>query len=131
MSTPAEAAGRFAAVCLLGLVLGAVYGFLRPLRRRHVHIADSIFLLCFTRAWLEAGFRICQGDLRIGYALGLFPGIFLWELTAGKLLRPVIDMIWKGIWKILGIPRYVTAKFFKKIAVFVKKYLHLEKNRVQ
>lgn len=121
MSAPAEAAGRFGAVCLLGLILGAVYGFLRPPRQRHVHISDGIFLICFTYAWLLAGFRICEGDLRVGYTLGLFLGIFAWELTVGKLLRPAIDLIWRGIWKILGFPRYVAVKIFQKIAVFVKK----------
>ena len=113
MNAPAEVAGRFAAVCLLGLGLGAVYGFLRPPRQRHAHLADGIFLVFFTWAWLWAGFGICQGDLRLGYTMGLFLGIFAWELTAGRLLRPAIDLLWRGIWKILGFPGKVFAKIFQ------------------
>lgn len=121
MNAPAEVAGRFAAVCLLGLGLGAVYGFLRPPRQRHVHLTDGIFLVFFTWAWLWAGFGICQGDLRLGYTMGLFLGIFAWELTAGRLLRPAIDLLWRGIWKILGFPGKVFAKIFQKTRNFVKK----------
>ena len=62
MNAPAEVAGRFAAVCLLGLGLGAVYGFLRPPRQRHAHLG--------VHYWAVSG-DLCMGaDRRKAAAAG-------------------------------------------------------------
>ena len=118
MTPPAVAAGRLAIACGLGLVLGLVYGFLRPMRARATHLGDGIFLLCATGAWLYLGFGICEGDLRLGYFAGLFAGGFLWEMTVGRLLRPVFFAFWKVFFRIWDFPRYVIRIFFKKHGFF-------------
>ena len=97
MTAPDLAARRFALSCLLGCVLGVIYGFLRPLRRRFPVLGDLLFLPAVFWLWLEVSFRICRGDLRLGYSFGLAAGCFLWEATAGRLLRPVFEGIWKGL----------------------------------
>ena len=66
MTDPLTSAYRFAIACLLGCGLGLWYGFLRPLRLRHPHISDLLFLPGAVYAWLLLGFQICRGDLRPG-----------------------------------------------------------------
>lgn len=120
MTAPALAASRFAAACLMGLGLGVLYGFLRPLRPRRTALADGIFLAALVWVWLQLSFGICRGDLRLGYSAGLFCGAAVWEMTLGRLLRPAFFGFWAGtarIWR--GIMRPVK-KFFQKIGDFVK-----------
>ena len=111
MTAPALAAARFSAACLLGMGLGVIYGFLRPLRPRLTVLADLLFLVCFGMAWTYLGFGICQGDLRIGYFAGLPIGILLWDQTAGRLLRPVFSGFWRLVRKILGVIFLPMVKF--------------------
>ena len=85
MTPPGTAAGRFLAAGLLGLVLGLVYGCLRPLRRRA--LADLLFLLAAGWAWLYLNFDICRGDIRPGITASLGVGALVWELTVGRLFR--------------------------------------------
>ena len=66
MTAPALDAARFSAACLLGMGLGVIYGFLRPLRPRLTALADLIFVACFGAAWVYHSFGICRGDLRLG-----------------------------------------------------------------
>jgi hypothetical protein len=120
MTPPALAAWRFAAACLYGTGLGVIYSFLRPLRPKRTALADGLFLLAFLFAWLELGFRICKGDLRIGYTAGLLTGIFIWELTLGKLMKPVFSGFWKGIASILEWILYPMKKFLQKIYKILK-----------
>ena len=89
MTAPGIAARRFLISCLLGLGLGFVYGFLRPFRRRFPKLGDTLFLVAAGWAWLQLSFRVCQGDLRIGYCFGLLAGTLIWELSLGRFLRPV------------------------------------------
>ena len=100
MTAPYLAAQRFGIACLLGCILGIWYGFLRPLRPRRTGFADMLFLVGAYLVWLELGFGVCHGDLRLGYASGLFLGGIVWESTAGKLLRPLYSLFWHGIGKI-------------------------------
>jgi len=116
MITPEVAARRFLLSCLLGMVLGFVYGGLRPMRRRFPKLGDGLFLLAAVRLWLELSFRICRGDLRIVYSFGLLAGCCVWEWTAGRLLGPVFD----GIWKSLAAVYRIFAFPAKKILDFVK-----------
>ena len=114
MTAPAVAAGRFGAACLLGLVLGLWYGFLRPLRPRWTALSDLLFLLGVLPVWVYLGFGICGGDLRPGYWVGLFLGGLVWEMTVGKLLRPVFRGFWKELGYIFWLPVHVLKKFFIK-----------------
>lgn len=74
MTPPALSAQRFGAGCLLGVGLGLLYGFLRPLRPRHMLLGDLLFLLGVGWGWLYLDFAVCGGDLRPGYSLGLAVG---------------------------------------------------------
>lgn len=110
MTAPAVALQLWLQAVLIGAVLGAIYGFLAPLRVKATALADGLFLLAVFAGWLVLAFGICAGDIRPGYSAGLLLGGFLWEATAGRLLRPVF---W-GIWRLLFWP--------------VKKYLEFSEN---
>ena len=69
--TPQTAARRLVIALLLGAALGLFYGFLRPLGRRVV-LRDSLFLAGWSLIWLELGFGVCGGDLRLGHCWPLF-----------------------------------------------------------
>ena len=115
MNSPAQDGRRFLIACLLGLGLGLVYGFLRPLRRRRPVLADILFLPFMGYLWLYLGFAVCRGDLRLGYCAGLPLGGIIWELTVGRLLRPVFNLFWKGIFRIFNGFFRIFEKIFKKI----------------
>ncbi len=123
MIAPAEAFRRLLAAVAMGLGLGFVYGFLRPLRRGRCFFADLVFLCCALAAWLQVGFGICGGDLRLGYLAGLPLGAILWECTAGRLLRPAISRFWKILGAILGFPLGLSKKILKKKQKNCKKHL--------
>lgn len=125
MTAPAVAALRFALACALGLGLGVVYSFLRPLRPRLTPLADGLFVLSLLAAWVYLGFGICGGDLRLGYTAGLFVGICLWERTAGRLLRPLFFRFWRllgRIFRMLTAPVVAIFRFFPKIVKIVFAY---------
>ena len=120
MTAPSVAAYRFAVACLYGMGVGALYGFLRPLRPRYTGFADMLTVFALLAAWLQLSFQVCQADLRLGYTAGIFCGAVLWEITAGRLLRPAFRAFWRcasRIWCFLTCP---FKKFFKKIRNFVK-----------
>ena len=131
MIPPAVAAQHFAVACLLGLPLGFVYGFLRPLRQKLPSLGDGLFLILLFAVWLVLGFQVCDGDLRPGYWAGLAAGSFLWELTVGQLLRPLFYKFWGLLFRIIGLPPRFFRKIFKKIHIFKKSYWQMKKNRVQ
>ena len=127
MTGPALDGWRFLCACGIGLCLGVYYGFLRPLRPRHTGLSDLLFLPALGYAWLYLSFAVCRGDIRLSYTAGLFLGAAVWELTAGKWLRPVfqgfwqlISRIWTGIWRPFQ-------KIFKKIYKIAKKLFALWK----
>lgn len=120
MTPPGLSAWRFATACLYGIGLGVIYSFLRPLRPKRTALADGIFLLAFFLVWLELGFRVCRGDLRFGYSAGLPIGIFLWEWTLGKLMRPVFFGFWRVIRILFGWILFPVKKFFQKNGHFFK-----------
>ena len=90
MTTPGIAAGRFLRGLVLGLILGAWYGFLRPLGRRRRTLSDLLFILGVFPVWLYFSFAVCQADLGIGYLASLFVGGFVFDITLGRLLRPFL-----------------------------------------
>ena len=94
MTPPAAAAGQFAGACLLGMGLGLLYGFLRPLRRRRQTPADLLFLLAAGWCWLYLGFGVCRGAVRPAHTFGLAAGAAALELTLGQLLRPIFAIFW-------------------------------------
>ena len=117
MTTPGVAAGRFLQGLVLGLAVGAWYGFLRPLGHRRRTLADCLFILGVFPVWLYFSFAVCQGDLGIGYLASLFVGGFLFDGTFGRLLRPVWSRVWAPVWAFFRVER----RFFKIITVFLKK----------
>ena len=131
MNGPGTDALRFGMACLLGVGLGLLYDFLRPLRPKRTGLADGIFLLAVVWGWVYLGFGVCGGDLRLGYAAGLPVGGLTWEWTLGRWLRPVFTGFWKGFRRILTLLCLPVKKFFKKTGRFSKKYLHLVKNGLQ
>ena len=112
MTEPVLDARRFGIACLLGLGLGLYYGFLRPLRPRHTALSDLLFLPGLFYSWLWLSFAVCQGDIRLGYCMGLLVGALVFEQTVGRWLRPVFRLFWGGIGKI-----------YRHISGFLKKFL--------
>ena len=92
MTAPSVAAYRFAVACLYGMGVGALYGFLRPLRPRYTGFADMLTVFALLAAWLQLSFQVCQADLRLGYTAGIFCGAILWEITAGRLLLSLLSL---------------------------------------
>lgn len=116
--TPPQIAGwRFLCGIGVGLVLGAWYGFLRPLGRHHRHAADLLFVAFLLPAWVYFSFGICKGDLRPGYLPSLLLGGWLFDRTVGRLFSPV----WAGFWNLIGWFYGKIKKIFRKIKFFVKK----------
>lgn len=114
MTTPAQAFYRFCVAMVLGCGLGIYYGFLRPLRPRLTTLSDLLFLPAAVWAWIYLSFGVCAGDIRMGYTLGLFCGGFIWELTVGRLLRPLFSAFWHAV-------RNILAFFFRPLKIFTKK----------
>ena len=87
MTAPALAAHRFVCCCLLGAALGVYYEFLRPLRPRYTLAADALFLTGCVWVWLIMSFRVCRGDLRLGYSAGLLAGALVALVLLAALRR--------------------------------------------
>ena len=100
MTAPETGAVSFLWACLLGAGLGILYGFLRPLRPKATWLADGFFVAAVLIVWLYLSFGICRGDIRLSYTAGLFLGAAVWEMTAGKWLRPVFRGFWRMISRI-------------------------------
>lgn len=127
MTAPALAAHRFMCCCLLGAALGVYYEFLRPLRPRYTLAADALFLTGCVWVWLIMSFRVCRGDLRLGYSAGLLAGGIVWVLAFGSLIAPIFSGFWKFVrqsWALRCCPQ----KNFPNLQKF---YLHLRKNGLQ
>ena len=103
MTAPAEALRHFLLACAIGSCLGAVYGFLRPLRPKWTGLSDLVFVAAAFWGWLVLCFGICRGDIRPGCTAGLFAGGLLWEWSIGRALRPVFSGFWKFVGRIQAI----------------------------
>lgn len=119
MTAPALAAHRFLCCCLLGAALGVYYEFLRPLRPRHTFAADVLFLSGGAWVWLLMSFRVCRGDLRLGYSVGLLAGGIVWDLVFGGLIAPVFSGFWKFVRSLLGFALIPAKKNFKICKNFI------------
>ena len=104
-----------------GAALGVVYDFLRPLRQRHHAPADLIFVLLMLCAWVQYSFGICLGRIRLVTTAAFLLGLWLWERTVSRPLRPVFFGFWRGIFRILGWITFPAVKIFEKIRKFGKK----------
>ena len=116
MTDPRTAAIRFAWACFVGLQLGLLYGFLRPLGAAHRHLADGIFVAGMLAGWLFWAFDICRADMRPVGLFGMALGGILWENTAGRLLRPIFHRFWRIIgkmWDFLLLPGKKILKMVK------------------
>lgn len=121
MTAPEAGAVRFAVALAVGAVLGLLYGFLRPLRPKHTLFADGVFLLGTYLGWIWWAFAICAADPRIVGLGAMALGAFLWENTAGRLLRP----IFRYFWTIIGKMWHFITWPAKKISKQEKFCLHL------
>jgi YabP family. len=131
MTAPALAAHRFLCCCLLGAALGVYYEFLRPLRPRHTFAADVLFLSGGAWVWLLMSFRVCRGDLRLGYSVGLLAGGIAWDLVFGGLIAPVFSGFWKFVRSLLGfalIPAKKFSKFAKILFASAEKWVTIRWN---
>ena len=131
MTAPALAAHRFVCCCLLGAALGVYYEFLRPLRPRHTLAADALFLTGCVWAWLIMSFRVCRGDLRLGYSVGLLAGGIVWDLAFGSLIAPIFSGFWKFVRAILGfavLPAKKFSEFAKILFASAKKWVTIKWN---
>lgn len=118
MSTPQQAARQALIALLVGCACGLLHGFLRPVGRKHPHLADLVFGAGLLWAWLYVGFAVCAGDLRLGYTGALFAGTVLWELSFGRLLRPLFTGIWRffaRLFRFAASPFVKTAKKQEKL----------------
>ena len=104
MIPPGTALAWFAAALVLGAGLGLVYSFLRPVRRRW--LADLVFVACAGWAWLVLAFRVCRGDPRGAYLLGMAVGAW----GTKSLFGPFFS----GLWKIMAIPAKKISEIAKK-----------------
>ena len=127
MTGPALAFRRFLLGCAIGLILGILYGALRPLRIRHPVTADLLFCPFLFYGWLYLSFAVCRGDIRIGYTASLPLGMILWICTGGKLFAPVFSGFWWLISKIFRGIFWPFEKIFKKICKILKKLFALWK----
>ena len=107
MTPPAQAAFRFGAACLVGALLGIVYGFLRPIKRTWVK--DILFVIAAFWAFLYVSFSICRADVRMSYTAGIFIGCAAWEMSFGRWLRGVFAWIWE----LLRWPFHIFYNFLK------------------
>ena len=105
MIPPGMALGYFAVALVLGAGLGLVYSFLRPVKRRW--LADLIFVFCAGWAWLVLAFRVCRGDLRGAYLLGMTVG--MWGT------KSLFGPFFSGFWKIMAIPAKKISENAKKL----------------
>ena len=102
---------------LMGCGLGLIYGFLRPVHPRW--LGDLLFSAGFFWAWFQLMFGICGGDLRLAYTVALLGGLFLWESTFGRFLRPVFSSFWKVFSKIFYIIWLPFKNILKKSGNFI------------
>ena len=120
MTAPALVAQRLLTAAILGAFTGLIFSFLKPLAEMHPVVSDLLFLPALYLAWIYLGFSVCQGDLRLGYTLGLLAGWGLWEITLGRVISPVFGTFWKVFGKIFHFLLFPVKKFLKKRNIGLK-----------
>ena len=117
MTAPALAGARFLWACVLGVLLGAVYDFLGPLRRKMLHFSDLLFSGALLWGWLYLAFGICRGDPRPGYGLGMLLGFLVFRGTLGKLLTPVFGAVWGLVFQSIAFALLPGKKIYKNVKI--------------
>ena len=80
---------------LLGMLLGVIYGFLRPLRPRW--LGDLLFVGAMIYLWIYMCFGICDADPRFAHTALLLGGCVAWNVIFGKQTAPLFSAFWKGV----------------------------------
>ena len=119
MTAPVQAAARFLWGLAMGGGLGLLYGFLRPLRPRWTALTDFVTVAAALWAWIWLSFGICRGDIRLGATAALGLGALAWELTAGRLLRPLFSLFWKLLGRVESIILTPLQKIYIYLMVYV------------
>ena len=129
MTVPGEAALRFLWGLALGGLMGVVYEFLRPLRRRRNAPADLLFVGFSLWIWVWYSFRICAGDIRLGGTAALGLGAIALIRTLGKRLSRLFFPFWRGIFLVFAWILSPVKKIFRKTGDFLKKVFASGKKR--
>lgn len=116
-----RSAAGLAAAWLVGLALGLLDAFLEPFRKHHAALADLLLLPAAFRGWLEISFRVCRGDIRMSYTLGILLGLTAGKWVFGWLLGGLFRGIWTLLGRIFGTLRAMRKKIFKKVGEIRKK----------
>jgi hypothetical protein len=116
MTAPKEAAYQLLTCLLIGVITGMCYGFFRPLGRKSHLLRDLLFAPVCIYLWLFAAFRVCRGDIRMGYFAAQALGAVAWECTLGKFLQPVWAFFWKYFLSLFAPWGYI----FKKTEKIIK-----------
>jgi hypothetical protein len=134
MNTPGVGFRFFWIACVMGAGLGIFYDFLRPLRPKHTHTADLLFVAGAAYSWLWLSFGFCDGDIRIGYWSGLILGGIAWVHTLGRWVRPVFAVFWKFLLAPIVFLKNIFKKTGKKAKIFFasgKKSSTIRKERLR
>ena len=121
MNAVSISAGQFAAACLAGFGLGAVYALLRPLPKRFQALADGVFILAMGYAWLQLSFGLCAGDIRMIHLAGLLLGILAFRLTLGKPLQRTVGKFYRSLGSTIRFLLRPMGKIMKKTGKSLKK----------
>lgn len=97
----------------LGLLLGLLWGFLRPLGEKRRSLSDGLFLLgCFVGV-IRLAFSVCGGDLRPACVLAAALAAIIEECSLGRLLRRVFYGFWSILTRFRRAVLTLWKKFFK------------------
>ena len=127
MTPPSIAARRLLASVVLGMLLGIIYEFLRPLRRKRNWPADLLFFPAALWLWAELAFRFCRTDLRAGNLIVFFLSALFADTAVRPWLSPVFEGFWTGIRSIFHIFLFPFKKFINFTAHFLKYHYAIRK----
>ena len=100
--TVADQARVFLAMVLCGVLLGAVYDALAPLRRGAFTVAaDGLFGVLCALGMIAVGLRMEAEPLRLYAFAGAVAGGALYAVTIGTIVRKVSECvrIWRKKWR--------------------------------
>lgn len=120
MTAPGQAAMQLLLSALLGAAVGLGFDMLRPLSRRHSVLADLLFFPVLVSAGVVLSFPICRGNPTGAAILACAVGVFGWNVTAGRVLRPVFFAFWGFVCRIVSLVKKFLY-FFKKPLCKMKK----------
>jgi hypothetical protein len=118
---------------LLGLILGAVYDFLRIPGRRFrllTPLLDLVFgLLLFLGNFLLFLY-VGQGSYRIYFLVASAGGFLLWMRLMRRFSLLIFGYFWKAIAFVLSFPVRILYKIIEKMKIFLKKLFSNRKKSV-